>query len=135
MTIANNEKITIGSLKKRADFLRVQSAGKKWVTKSFILRQLKQPEADRSEDGQNTQPDTQPDIRFGLTVTKKLFKNATDRNRVKRRLRAAIQACLTERGEAQTDYVLIGRKETIDREFKDLKRDLTWALKRIKDIE
>ncbi|MGB1076794.1 MAG: ribonuclease P protein component [Bdellovibrionales bacterium] len=112
---------TIGSLKKRADFLRVQQEGKKWVTQSFIIRQLDQPKDQLCET----------DIRFGLTVTKRLFKNATDRNRVKRRLRAMAQDILLEVGQDKTDYVLIGRTETLTRDFSDLQKDLKWALKRL----
>ncbi len=120
-TLANKTE-TIGSLKKRADFLRVQQTGKKWVTRSFIIRELTQPEKIDA-----------PNIRFGLTVTKRVFKNATDRNRVKRRLRAAIQTTLPENGKNNTDYVLIGRPETITRDFEDIKNDLKWSLKRLSE--
>lgn len=123
----NNDKDTktIGSLKKRADFLRVQGQGEKWVTKSFILRRLPQP--DDTLDNL--------DIRFGLTVTKKLFKNATDRNRVKRRLRVMAKDIFSITKEKNMDYVLIGRKETIDRDFTDLQKDLKWAIKRLNQQE
>ena len=121
MATISEKNRTIGSLKKRADFLRVQQTGQKWVTKSFILRQLSQPEEQPSET----------DIRFGLTVTKKVYKNATDRNRVKRRLRAMVKDVLLENGTDKTDYVLIGRTETLTRDFEDLRKDLKWALKRL----
>ena len=121
MTDHKNHNKTIGSLKKRADFLRVQSADKKWVTKSFIIRQ----------DTRNKNTFCETDIRYGLTVTKKIFKNATDRNRVKRRLRAVVQKHLPEIGDTNSDYVFIGRKDTKTRDFKDIENDLKWAIKRL----
>jgi ribonuclease P protein component len=120
-TQENKNRQTIGSLKKRADFLRVQGNGDKWVTKSFIIRKMIQPSGILAT----------PDIRFGLTITKKQFKNATDRNRVKRRLRSIASNLLPQIGDKNTDYVFIGRKETMDRDFTDLEKDLKWAIKRL----
>ncbi len=112
---------TIGSLKKRADFLRVNALQKKWVTKSFIIQYAPQPEG----------LDIADDIRFGLTITKRVYKNATDRNRVKRRLRAICKDILPTHGIHTSDYVLIGRAEARDKDFEDIRRDLKWALKRL----
>ncbi len=117
---------TIGGLKKRASFLRVQNGGQKWVTKSFIL-QKKAVEAD-----QESSCDT--DIRFGLTVTKKTLKRATDRNRVKRRLRVVAREILPQAGQDHMDYVLIGRRETLTRQYTDLQKDLKWALRKLSEL-
>ncbi len=112
---------TIGSLKKRADFLRLQKGGQKWITKSFIIQ--------HKERASEVECDL--DIRFGVTITKRIFKRAVDRNRVKRRLRHIASDILCVHGVSQMDYVLIGRKETLTRDFTDLQKDLKWALKRL----
>ncbi len=103
-------------LKKRSDFLRVAQSGKKWVSKSLIL-QVIETEIDRP--------------RFGLTVSKRVSKRAVKRNRVKRRLRAAVYDIFPFHARDKADYVLIGRPGTEDRSYDDLKNDLKWCLKRL----
>ena len=66
---------------------------------------------------------------IGFTVTKKTG-NSPERNRIKRRLRAAVQACET-RFEPQHDYVLIGRREALGARFETLVGDLSGLLGRI----
>ncbi len=68
--------------------------------------------------------------RLGFTVTKKVG-NAVVRNRVKRRLRAAARLELAEAGRPGFDYVLIGRKATIDRDFALLRDDLAKAVRKV----
>ena len=75
----------IGRLLKRADFLRVQSGGARWVTPTLILQKALMPEGVPTVS-----------CRFGLTATKKIFPNATDRNRVRRRFRALMIDLFTE---------------------------------------
>lgn len=70
---------------------------------------------------------TEPGI--GFTVTKKTG-NAPERNRIKRRLRAAARAC-AERFEPQHDYVLVGRREALSQPFGKLVNELSSAIKKI----
>lgn len=114
----NTYKIT--SLKKRADFLHVQKAGKKWISKSFILQIC---------------PNDEKGQRFGLVVTKRLHKLAVDRNRVKRRLRAAIHDILPVKALNDVDYVFIARQDTLSKPFDDLKKDMLWCLRKLEAIE
>ncbi len=107
------------SLKKRAEFLRVQGAGQKWVSPGVILMV-----APLGTD----QPGT---VKFGLTVTKKLSKSAVVRNRIRRRLRAAAHDILPLYAKKGVDYVLIGRHETADLPYGKLCGDLKWCLKRL----
>lgn len=106
----------IDRLKRRSDFLRVQAAGKKWVSSSIIVQA-----APNDEQGR----------RYGLTVTKKLFKRAVDRNRIKRRMRAAACEILPGLLLNHQDVVLIGRVAAKDRPYQDLCEDLRWCLKRL----
>ncbi|MEO6395207.1 MAG: ribonuclease P protein component [Devosia sp.] len=66
---------------------------------------------------------------IGLTITKKVG-NAPERNRIRRRLRAAARAC----GAAfrpQHDYVLIGRREALGIPFEKLVSDLNSAIAKV----
>src|SRR5689334_13616833 len=103
-------------LKKRSDFLRVQAAGKKWVSTGVIVQ---------------IAPNDGLGQRFGVTVTKKLHKNATDRNRAKRRLRAVACDVLPEALPADHDIVLIGRSGTTTKDYLELCGDLRWCLKKL----
>jgi ribonuclease P protein component len=66
--------------------------------------------------------------RVGFTATKKIG-GAVERNRAKRRLRAAAAALLPLYGLAGSDYVLVARAGTLTRPFADLLEDLAGALK------
>lgn len=106
----------IARLKKRADFLRVQKAGKKWVSKGMVVELA----------GNQVSA-----VRYGLTVSKRVSKSAVIRNRVKRRLRAVAMEVLPAYAPQNLDIVLIGRAETESRDYEDLKNDLIWCLKKM----
>lgn len=65
----------------------------------------------------------------GITVTKKVG-TATERNRVKRRLRAAIKACAQD-FKARHDYVLVGRREALHAPFATLTTDLSSLVTKV----
>jgi ribonuclease P protein component len=66
---------------------------------------------------------------LGLTVTKKVG-NAPERNRIKRRLRAAARAC-GEMFQPQHDYVLVGRREALGAPFAKVVSDLSSAIAKV----
>jgi len=109
---------TLDRLKKRSDFLYVQKNARKWVPKGFII----QVAAPKSQ-GNN--------VRYGLTVTKRVSKSAVVRNRIKRRLKAVACDVLPNYSENSLDIVLIGRPITLERDYEELKNDLVWSLKRL----
>ena len=112
-----NAAIPIGRLKRRAEFLRVASAGTRCARPGLVL----QAAPGRAVGGPT---------RVGFTVTKKIG-DAVTRNRVRRRLRAAAAQVLPRRAAPGTDYVLVGRAATLNRRYSDLVGDLEAALKRL----
>lgn len=111
------EKVCV--LRQRADFLRVQKIGRKWIAQSVILQ------AAGNEDLASGT------MRMGLTVSKKTSPSAVKRNRIRRRLRAAARDVLPEAARCGFDYVLIGRVETAGKPYEDLKKDILWCLKKM----
>lgn len=111
-------KAKIGRLKNRQEFKDIQLKGQSWVSSSVIVQIL--------ENAQQS-----PNCRMGLTVSKKVSPLAVERNRIKRRLRAAAAEVLTPKALGGADYVLIGRKETLGADFEKIKKDLAWCLKRL----
>jgi ribonuclease P protein component len=100
-------------LKRRAEFLRAASKGRKAVSNGVVLQAL--PRND--DDG----------ARLGFTVTKKVG-NAVVRNRTRRRLKEAARQLLREVDVGNVDLVLIGRDSTRSRPFKALIEDIRRAL-------
>ena len=64
--------------------------------------------------------------RFGFTVTKKLG-NAVIRNRIRRRLKAAIAELAQTRAQAGFDYVIVARAVALNRPYPDIVADLCKA--------
>jgi ribonuclease P protein component len=103
-------------LRIRPDFLRA-ARGIRKVVPSVTLELCPTPEAISKPRG----------LRVGFTATKKLG-GAVERNRAKRRLRAAAAALLPLYGQGGNDYVLVARPETLTRPFSGLLEDLATAL-------
>lgn len=74
--------------------------------------------------------DGDPAMRYGITVTKKIG-GAVIRNRMKRRFRVLARELLPRLGVAGADHVLIGRSESIEREFDLLRSELEKALGKV----
>ncbi len=90
---------------------------------AFTLQAAKRP----PDDGLATP-------RIGFTVTRKVG-NAVVRNRIRRRLRAAIQVAEPLEAKADCDYVLMARREALTRPFADLVDDLRRAFRAVGRIE
>jgi ribonuclease P protein component len=71
----------------------------------------------------------QPEPGIGFTVTKKTG-NSPQRNRIKRRLRAAVTACARDFVPAH-DYVLVGKREALSEPFSKLVADLGSSIRRV----
>ena len=110
--------MAVGTLKKRAEFLRLRG-GARFATASFVL----ETRARELREGDES-------ARFGFTVTKKLG-GAVMRNRIRRRLRAAVAAIAPKLALPGHDYVLVARPAAYDRAFAEIKKDLERALQRV----
>ena len=75
--------------------------------------------------------DSDPAIRVGFTVTKKIG-GAVVRNRMKRRFRALAREIVPAKGIAGADHVMIGRSKGIERDFGQMRSELTQALDRLR---
>lgn len=110
----------IGRLKRRADFLRVAAARRKWAAPSLILQVSPQPD----ESAVAVAP-----IRLGFTASRKVG-NAVARNRARRRLKAVAAELVPAHARPGLDLVLIARPATADCPYDALRRDLLQGLER-----
>lgn len=97
--------------------------------RSQFLRAARGNRAGRSAFGLQTIASSEPTPGIGFTVTKKTG-NSPERNRIKRRLRAAVTACADDFHPSH-DYVLVGRREALGESFSRLVADLTTCIARV----
>lgn len=102
-------------LRQRADFLAV-AGGARMSTSAFVVQRLA-----RSDLGP---------VRVGFTVTKKVG-SATERNRIRRRLRELVRRVNASALKPHSDYVLVGRRTALSRDFTAMLDDLTATLVRL----
>jgi ribonuclease P protein component len=102
-------------LRQRADFLAVAN-GVRVTSTAFVVQS-------RSRD------DSGP-VRIGFTVSKK-NGTATERNRIRRRLRELVKRLDVISMRPHSDYVLVGRRAALTRDFATMVEDLRAALRRL----
>ena len=112
----------ITTLKKRAEFLRVRK-GLRCATAAFVLEA--KPRAPAGvDDGARSGP------RFGFTVTRQIG-HAVERNRIRRRLKAAVTGVAPKLARSGFDYVVIARRPALTSPFAMLSDDLANAFARM----
>ncbi len=109
------------TLKTRAEFQRIRK-GARWATPAFVL--------EAKERGNPAGEKVKLEPRFGFTVTRQVGK-AVERNRIRRRLKAAVRSVQKDHARADFDYVLIARRTALDSAYGTLVADLTTALDRV----
>src|SRR3954452_20436557 len=102
-------------LRQRADFIAVAN-GPRMNSAAFVVQSLS-----RADEGP---------VRVGFTVTKKVG-TATERNRVRRRLRELVKRLDAGSMRPHSDYVLVGRRAALERDFATMLDDLRAALHRL----
>ena len=109
---------TIERLKKRPDFLAA-AEGRRFHTDRMTAQ------------GRLRDADGVPGLRLGFTITKRVG-HATERNRIRRRLRAAVGLIAADIPDAlaslPADIVLIARRPALNAPFETLAEDLRRAL-------
>ncbi|HEY3891714.1 MAG TPA: ribonuclease P protein component [Bradyrhizobium sp.] len=102
-------------LRQRADFLAVAN-GARVSSAAFVV--------------QSRRRDDLGPIRVGFTVTRK-NGSATERNRIRRRLRELVKRLGAVSMRPHSDYVLVGRRAALSRDFAVMLDDLRSALHRL----
>jgi ribonuclease P protein component len=102
-------------LRQRADFLAVAN-GARVNSAAFVVQSR------RRDDG--------GPVRVGFTVTKK-NGTATERNRIRRRLRELVKRLDVITMRPHSDYVVVGRRAALNRDFSTMLDDLRAALHRL----
>ena len=102
-------------LRQRADFLAVAN-GARVNSTAFVVQSRR-----RDDDGP---------IRVGFTVSRK-NGTATERNRIRRRLRELVKLLDVISMRPHSDYVLVGRRAALNRDFATMLDDLRSALHRL----
>ena len=100
-------------LTRRVDFQRLTRKGARRAMPGVVLQTIARPESDSDV------------CRVGFTVSKKVG-NAVQRNRAKRRLRAAATEII-QNPQPGRDIVLVGRKATLTRPWDSLLADVRSA--------
>jgi ribonuclease P protein component len=108
----------VGRLTKRAEFVAAAS-GRRFHTERMTVQGLLQPD--------DTGTQSPPRLRVGFTVTKRAG-HATERNRMRRRLRAAALEALGARADVPADLVVIARRPVLTSDFRALVADLERAV-------
>jgi ribonuclease P protein component len=102
-------------LGQRADFLAVAN-GARANSAAFVVQSRR-----RDDDGP---------VRVGFTVTRK-NGTATERNRIRRRLRELVKRLDVISMRPHSDYVLVGRRAALTCDFATMLDDLRAALRRL----
>ena len=103
------------TLKSSKDFQRAKS-GLFFRSKSFLLQAYEDKSFNK--------------VKVGYTVSKQ-NGNAVVRNKIKRRLRVIAKNIIGEYGIKNWNYVIIGKKNSLIEDFKNLEFEMNIAIKKI----
>ena len=109
----------LGRLTKRPEFLAAAS-GRRFHTDRMAVQGRRRP-----DDPAGTET---PRLRIGFTVTKRVG-HATERNRMRRRLKSAALDAAAPYADMAVDVVVVARRDTLSADYRLLVEDLARALK------
>lgn len=112
--------IPVRRLRRRPDFLAA-AAGRRFHT-DRITAQGRRRAADEVRDGRPAEG-----LHLGFTVTKRVG-HAPERNRIRRRLRRAVDLAALDHAALPVDVVVVARRPCLDAPFETLVDDLRRAL-------
>lgn len=104
-------------LRKTRDFALLSQKGRVVYGPLFTLRFRKSEEA----------------TKVGFVASTKIFKRAADRNRAKRRLRAALRALESE-WPKKFDLLFIAKRDVIKADFDDIKKQVVRAFEKMPEV-
>lgn len=118
----HNKTVLLERLTKKRDYKSVAKSDVKFVTPSLVFQAL------LSEQKLGA---SEPHVRLGYTASRRVG-GAVQRNRAKRRLKAATRQVFMEQSipPGHWDCVFIARQTILYRDYKDLIKDIERALKR-----
>lgn len=123
----------IATIKKRPDFLAIRG-GKRFSAAGFLIEAKPRSFLRANLQSETVAKPNAGTARFGFTVTKKLG-GAVVRNRIRRRLKAAVTASYAGLVNANFDYVIVARTPALTMHFDALTRDFVRAFRHIHKVD
>ena len=111
-------------IKRRGDFLRIQSKGSKHHASTLLLAVSDRREQDIERFGN--------EWRIGITITKKVDKRAARRNKLRRRLKEVFRLERKNLLGCPKDIVVIAKQGACERPFEEIRSEFRYLLKRAK---
>lgn len=106
----------LSRLKAQAAFDSLRKTKTRWVCQGFALQVI---------------PNTGETLAYCTITSKKTAKLATDRNKMRRRLRAIAMEILPLQAKQGMDYMLVARPPALDRPMDEMRKDLLWCLRKL----
>ena len=124
----HNSLVLLERLTKKRDYKSVAKSNRKFVTPSLVFQALSCEPTSRSSESSES---PEAHVRLGYTASRRVG-GAVQRNRAKRRLKAATRQVFLEQAipPGQWDCVFIARQMILHRNYSDLIKDIERALKR-----
>jgi ribonuclease P protein component len=111
--------LRIQRLTRRPEFLAVAASERRYATTSVVVQAKPAPDPVAADSP----------TRFGFTATRKIG-GSVQRNRARRRLKAAAALLGPDHARPGVDYVFVARGAALDRPWADLLRDVALAMDR-----